>query len=274
MNTTIPNFNSKTDLFEFLKENKSLLITEKKSATKRCDAISFVSATFEKGEANKAIDNPSEFAGDTIKVESVINTTNIMDSHSDVHLNGIWSQTLKQKKTFLLLQEHKMTFENVISDNVKAKAEAKTWVELGFGFEGKTQALIFNSIVKADRNEYMFGQYLKGFVKNHSVGMQYVNIELAVNSEDKAYKEEKLVYDKYIDKIVNKDAVEAQGYFWAIKEAKIIEGSAVVMGSNQMTPTLNVSEKEAGDEATSIEPLKDTQKNIEQINKYNFNFNK
>lgn len=268
MNTSIPNFKSKTELFEFLIANKSLLISEKKSATKFSDAISYASPAFERGEVSKAISNPSAFAGDTIKVESVINTTNLMDSHSDVHINGIWTKSLSEKKNLMLLQEHKMTFENVITDEVKAKTEIKTWVDIGFGFEGKTQALIFNSIIKSDRNAFMFSQYLKGFVKNHSVGMQYLNIELAVNSDEKGYKEELATYEKYFDRIANKKDVEKQGFFWAVKEAKIIEGSAVVMGSNQMTPTLNVSEKIEPSDDTQTEPLLNSTQKIALINNH------
>ncbi|KKK49589.1 hypothetical protein LCGC14_3133520, partial [marine sediment metagenome] len=42
------------------------------------------------------------------------------------------------------------------------------WSELGFDFEGQTQALVFESTIKKERNEFMFKQYAKGFVKNHS----------------------------------------------------------------------------------------------------------
>jgi phage anti-repressor protein len=44
--------------------------------------------------------------------------------------------------------------------------------------------------------------------------------------------EEKAIWDKYIDEIVNKEVAEEQSYFWAVSEAKAIEGSAVVKGSN------------------------------------------
>jgi hypothetical protein len=96
-----------------------------------------------------------------------------------------------------------------------------------------------------DRNPFMFEQYAKGFVKNHSVGMRYVKLELALNSESKWDVDEKEVWDKYIDEIANKEDAEAQGYFWAVHEAKIVEGSAVPVGSNKFTPTLNIETKGA-----------------------------
>ena len=98
----------------------------------------------------------------------------------------------------------------------------------------------------------MFEQYAKGYVKEHSVGMRYVNLEMAVNSEEKYYAEEKAIWDKYISEVANKEEAEQRGYFWAVTEAKIVEGSAVVKGSNYATPTISVKEN-------TIEPTEVTQ---------------
>ena len=88
----------------------------------------------------------------------------------------------------------------------------------------------------------MFKQYSQGNVDNHSVGMQYVKLALAINSEEEEYKEEKEVWDKYYPKVVNNAELEKSPYFWAVTEAKVYEGSAVVMGSNSFTPTQQVKE--------------------------------
>jgi hypothetical protein len=113
-----------------------------------------------------------------------------MDSHSDVHLKGIWNKTVKEQKNLLLLQEHQMKFNSIISDKVTAKVENHKWKDLGFDFEGD-QALVFNVEIDKDRNDFMFNQYAKGYVKEHSVGMRYVK-RLAVNSDSK-YTEEKAI---------------------------------------------------------------------------------
>lgn len=256
-------FNTKAELFKHLKENKSLLIAEKKSALKQADAISYiVPITCPSGEAVKSESLVNKEI-DTIKAELVINTTNILDSHADVHMKGIWTKSLKEKKNLFLLQEHQMKFESVISDELKASVKSFNWSELGYSeFKGSTEALVFDATIKADRNEYMFEQYTKGRVKNHSVGMQYVNLFLAINSEEKYYKEEKEIWDKYISEVVNKEDAEALGYFWAVTEAKVIEGSAVLRGSNYVTPTLSVSESkniEADNITSTIEPQQSTQ---------------
>ena len=191
-----------------------------------------------------------------------------MDSHRDVHINGIWKRSLNNTKDFYLLKEHNMSFETIISDEVKASTKIFDWTDLGFDFEGKTQALIFDSIIEKDRHEYMFEQYVKGRVKNHSVGMRYVKVGFA-SANDK-YPAEKALWDKYIKKIANREEVEARGYFWAVEEAKVLEGSAVPMGSNHVTTTLNVeSTKEMEDPSDDTPPVTDPSKDTQKVsNRY------
>jgi hypothetical protein len=161
-----------------------------------------------------------------------------MDSHSDVHIPGIWNKSLKDNKAFIHLQEHNMGFAYVISDESKGYTEKLTWKELGLDLAGVTEALIFSTPLKG-RNPYMEDQYRKGFVKNHSVGMRYVTIKLCINeAEDEYYKEEYANWVQYAPMVANIADAEAQGFFWAVLEAKIIEGSAVVKGSNIITPTM------------------------------------
>jgi hypothetical protein len=240
MKRSIPENLTGKELFEFLKKNKSLLITEKKSAIKKADAFCiqklFVN---EKGDIVKAYE-PIDNTASVIKATTIINTTNWLDSHDDVHIPGLWKKSLSENKELYLLQEHKMTFEGIVTDQVKAYTKKYSWADLGYDAPGITEALVFENTIDNERNVFMFDQYRKGYVKNHSVGMQYVLIELAINESDEYYKEEFAVWNKYINDIANKDEAEAQGYFWAVKEAKAVEGSAVPVGSNRMTPTQSV----------------------------------
>ena len=138
--------------------------------------------------------------------------------------------------------------------------------ELGFELDGTTQALVFNAKVKKERNAYMFDQYKNGYVNEHSVGMQYVKLSLAINSESKDDAEEKALWDEYSTVVANKEVLE-DGYFWVVKEAKVIEGSAVPMGSNSFTPTISEPLKDT----PKSEPSNDTQKQIEIIKEFTQN---
>jgi len=166
----------------------------------------------------------------------------------------------------LLLQEHQMDFDKVIADsvndNLKANTETIEWKQLGYNFIGSTEALIFNAQIKKDVNEFMFNLYRKGRVLNHSVGMRYVKMFLCINSNEAAYSSEKANWEKYYPVVVNPQIADEKGYFWAITEAMVIEGSAVVKGSNEFTPTMEIEiekEIEAVENTSTTEPLKDTQ---------------
>ena len=246
--TDLSKFTTKEDLFKFLKENKSFLIAEKKAAIKYADAVSYFEGyVTEKDDTisvtkSEGINSAELLKKDSIRVKVVINTTNLMDSHRDVHMKGIWKKTLKEQKTVYLLQEHQMKFENVITDSVKASVKTFNWKEIGFDFDGDTEALVFDAEIPKERNQFMFEQYAKGYVKEHSVGMRYVALELCINSDDKYDRIEKEAWDKYYPEIANKDEADARGYFWAVTEAKLVEGSAVLKGSNFATPTISVKE--------------------------------
>lgn len=246
-------FNTQEELIDYLVANKNAITATKKAEIKRADAVFYsVPLINEKGEEVKA--EPKSFVDleqkDSIKVKVVINTTNLMDSHRDVHMKGIWKQSIKQNKNFLHLQEHEAKFNMIISDTAKGSIKTMQWSDLGYNFKGETEALIFDTEVEKSRNKFMFDQYAKGYVKNHSVGMQYIKMEFAAN--DERYPQEKAVWDKYISEVANKEEAERIGYFWAVTEAKIIEGSAVVRGSNYATPTLSTKEN-------NDEPSNDTQ---------------
>lgn len=234
----IPDNLEKKELFKFLKTNKSTLVAQKKSDIKRADPFTLSNYFVNnKGDVKKGNNAVLEDVT-TLNTSLVINTTNWMDSHSDVHFPGLWKKSLNENKNLYLLQEHSMTFKGIISDEVLAFTKKIQWKSLGLDIPGETEALIFNAAIQKARNEFMFNEYRLGRVKNHSVSMRYVSMEMAIDDDSKWYEDEKEVWDKWIDEIANKDQVTEQGYFWAVTEAKAVEGSAVPIGSNIWTPTL------------------------------------
>jgi hypothetical protein len=245
----IPDFADKAKLFDWLIENKSMLIAQKKSMIKHADAVNSQSIFItEKGDSVIKSESIPDSAT-KIKVRSVINTTKIFDSHGDVHIDQLWNKSLKESKDNFLVKQHDFSFDGIISDNVHAFVKQMTWNELGFNYSGYTQALIYDSVISKDESPDMFERYRKGKVKQHSVGMRYVKMDMAIN--DDRYEKEFEIWTKYYDLIVNKNDVDEIGYFWAVTEAKNIEGSAVVRGSNFATPTHSVQE-------TKGQPLKNT----------------
>lgn len=253
------NFETKDDMFLALKSNIKTVVSKKLETVKHCDGIKVSIANKANNEvisALKRIQNKSfnpilRKSTDytkidnlpKLKVTATSSTSNWFDSHRDVHIDGFAKQTilLNGQNAFPHIQEHDYDFENVISDSldVKTYIEKTTFKKLGYDYDGSTEALKFESIIDPNRNIFMYNQYANGWVKNHSVGMKYVagKILFCANSEMVDLQEEKANFDKYYPQIANKSDVDEIGYFWAILEIKLIEHSAVVFGSNSITPT-------------------------------------
>lgn len=243
MKSIIPHSLTGKDLFDYLVKNEGLIFHAKKSTVKKADEIfSMPMYVDDKGNlVSKAEIEQAQIDPNKLKVSVVINTTNWLDSHGDVHIPGIWKKTLSDNKKvgFYLLECHGREFEDVIAEGCKGSTKKMSWGDLGIDVEGMTEALIFDGVIEKERNEYMFDQYRKGYVKKHSVGMRYMKMLTCINDDN--YPVQKENWDKYIQVVANRDEAEADGYFWAILEAQIIEGSAVLFGSNPITPTMEAS---------------------------------
>jgi len=237
-------FPTQKELFDFLFLNKKRLIAQKRAVMKTADCISCqpqIIVEEKSGEATKEGVEPTDaMLPENLKVKVIINTTNWMDMHSDVHIPGLWGKSLSENKMIMHLQEHEMDFEKIIADgaNLKAYVKPYTWKELGYSFDGTTEGLTFESTIEKKRNEFMLKQYKNGWVRNHSVGMYYVKVDMAIN--DESYPNEFDAWKKYFPMIINSEVALAKGYFWYVLEAKCIEGSAVPLGSNSATPTMMV----------------------------------
>lgn len=251
-------------------KNRELILAKKKNAIKHADVVlnqyketpDKTDASFKAGVDLAENQNPT-----VLNAKLVINTTNLIDSHMDCHIPGLWKKTLSETKLLYLLQEHEMEFDKIIADSVndglKAYTKNVSWKSLGYSFGGNTEALIFETQIKEELNKQMFDLYKKGRVMNHSVGMRYSKIYLCVNSDEPMYSAEKDNWDKYYSQVANKEVADEKGYFWAVTEAKVIEGSAVVKGSNEATPVMEIEiekEIEAVDNTSKNEPSTDTQK--------------
>ena len=237
-------FQTKHDLFDFLFTHKKQLIAQKKAMLKKADCFSMppVIVWDKSVAADKDQVDPTilESLPDTMKVVVIINTTNFLDGHGDVHIPGLWTKSLSENKMIMHLQEHEMEFEKVISDgqNLKTYTRSYTWKELGYSYDGVTEGLTFESTIEKKRNEFMLNQYKNGWVRNHSVGMYYIKMDMAIN--DEKYPNEYAAWQKYYPMIANADVADLKGYFWYVLEAKCVEGSAVPIGSNTATPTLTM----------------------------------
>ena len=232
-------------------KNKAEIISLKKAEIKTVKGgLTSVSKT----SAIKGIHKDSELS---LERTIVGNTYLWMDSHEDVHAKGCFSKSIKENKNIFHLHDHEFKITAKVGEPLKVYEQEIAWKDLGVEREGNTQALLMDTEIMKEYNSQIFAEYKSNKINQHSVGMVYVKLDLAVNDEE--YEEEHKVWLDNIDAIGNKEVAEEKGYFWLVREAKLIEISAVLMGSNELTPTMQ--ENKEADEVTSIiEPMEITQK--------------
>lgn len=242
-------FSSKEEMFVALKENVKRIKEIKCAAIKESDPIGFQMLPVKSAEGvEKAADDTEVKDGDTIY--PVINTTNILDSHGDVHLDGIWDNSVKdQKGKVYYAVNHKIEIGSIVSypDEVDMSVKSMPWTELGQNYAGNTQALIFAAKMTDASNKDARKILKAKKPMNNSVRMQYVDMDLCVDSNSKGLEQERMNFYTHLPKIANKEDAMAAGYFWAVKQAKIVkEGSMVLAGSNPATPILYTDPAAAG----------------------------
>lgn len=257
-------FSSKEELFAELKANKDELISLKCAKLKNADGLELKYSS--KTDAIKGIDLEDGY------IYAVINTTKYMDSHNDVHMDGIWTKSVKEQQgKIFYLADHALELEKVIAfpKDVSIQLDMINWKELGLNIEGQTQALVFKVAKDKIRLKSAKEVIEENIPIEHSVRMQYVKLFLCVNSDEDGYKEEKSNWETYFPHVVNRKDAEEKGYFWAVTDAKIYkEGSMVLAGSNDITPLLQKDIEAVEDTSkteTKSEPSKDT------LNIYSFN---
>lgn len=223
-------------------EKKAELIQLKKAEVKTVKGG--ISAITRTGETSlKGIFKDNE----TSLERTIIGNTYLwMDSHDDVHAKGCFSKSVKENKNIFHLHDHEFKITSKVGEPKKTYEEEITWKDLGVNKSGMTQALFMDTEIFKEYNSQIFNEYKANRINQHSVGMQYVKIDLAVN--DDSFEKEFKTWQDNIDSLGNPEKATEKGYFWLVKEAKLIEISAVLMGSNELTPT----------QEQKTEPLQDT----------------
>lgn len=258
---------TKEDMFIDLKANLELILDAKKSVIQKscekglsvtCKSVNYIDLLKFEGQTKgiKVDDNFYYIA---------VSTSRILDSHDDLHIDGMWKKSIleNQGKNYLVA-DHCLELDKVIVR--KAYVEIFTakipFSLLGKPYEGNTEALIYkvpkDKIVNKVAKEWLES----GDEIEASVRMQYVTILFALDSADPEDATNKKTYDDYINQIANKEDFEYIPYFFVIKEAKNVrESSLVVFGSNHVTGNVTNNKSQADNSLDEIEeePLKNTQ---------------
>lgn len=239
MKIDLPGFGTQKELFDYLVKHEGEIIDLKKSEIKRAEAVEFYWP--DKSEAIKSELGAQDQSQDTdteIKRTIVGNTYYWMDSHDDVHLENIFANSIKQRGAARInhLHDHVNQLMARIGKFSSVYEKNISWQSLGISKMGDTQALMADSTIKLALNKKMFDMYKADEIDQHSVGMRYITMNLALN--DPNYPKQYATWSMVLPKMGNPDRANKNGFFWAVKEAQLSEISAVLNGSNELTPTL------------------------------------
>lgn len=232
-------YNSKAELFDAIKKDETRIKALKKAEIIFSHERGHVSkSTIKlKDDANKALNIDEGF------IYPVISTTNYLDSHGDVHINGCFKKTVsEQQGKILYCKDHNISIDTIIAwqKDVEMLVKQLPFATLGKEYEGNAECLIF----KISKEALVDNEAVEDVLENNrpvqnSIRMQYVNFVTCIDDKRPEYKAEKANWDKYIPMIANKEDADNAGYFWAVLELKIRdEGSMVVKGSNPLTPVI------------------------------------
>lgn len=234
---TIPEFETKKELFAYLKQNKESLIA-KKSEPFFADVLKFSPSVVQKSAATKSNEPIEDESLEELDVKLVCNSTRVLDSHQDALFTGCYDKTIEEHGDKVVhLHDHVQRIDGKVGEVQQVYTEDISLRELGFDQSGKTECYIMKSRVIKEYNQMVFRQYRLGKINQHSIGLRYVQIDLAIDDEDS--EKEKEFFDKYVVQLINPEKAYERGYFWVVKEVEVLENSAVLWGSNPATPTLD-----------------------------------
>lgn len=244
--------------FDFLASNKDEVLKMKRSIIKISDVFEMPKQASKVQLTQGIIENEV----DKLHVKVVANTANYIDSQLDMLLPDCWKKSIVERLGMIPhLHDHIRQIDAKVGEVTAIYGQYLSFSELGINGIGQTQALIFETDILKDYNEMVFFQYKDGRISQHSISLQYVNLLIAIN--DPKQEKEYNIWNQYLPLAINpKIAIDA-GYFFVVKECKIIENSCVLFGANEITPTLEVIEISNSSEdlpqkaqIRNIEPLK------------------
>jgi len=247
--------------------NKKELISIKRATVKHTEGLILTPKLTLPSEGVNKAELPSDT--DEILYRTIIaNTYNYMDSHDDVHLNGCFAKSIQENKRQLYIKDHANYTTEMAGKVLKAYELMGTFKSFGYDSDLSTMALLKDVAIYKEQSEQFFSQMANGMINQHSVGMMYIKIALAVDDiqDQEAYK----LYTSLLPMIGNSKEVEEQGYFFAVQEAKELETSAATMGSNSLTGIYNDNTKDYNED--DIDKIIQTFGNIDKFDKLYQNY--
>src|ERR1035437_7204831 len=232
------------ELFKFLVANKSKLIAQKKASVKYTNPLVYqpLITTVTKRKTTKSGMLIVEMEGDgSIDVKVVCNAAWWCDDQYDVLTDKSYDKSIADKGILIPhIADHIHTSTNHVGDVKAVYTQKIALKDLGVDMPGATTCAIMETNVREDYNALTYKFYKNGKINQHSIGMLYMSLGMCINDEE--YLPEFELWNKYYDKVINKDFIDEEGFFWIVPEIKWLENSCLWLGCNPLTPTLEITE--------------------------------
>ena len=223
----------KKEARKFASANRKAILSQKKMGIKHGGGLILPANATQTQKAKMQEDS-------SLVLDVVGNSCGFMDSHLDVSLKGSFTRTVNGgAKNARFLEDHKQLVCGIIGTNKGVRVEEVSIRQLGYDKDGSTECFIMTVEPKEKYSKSTYYKYQDGEIKEHSIGLMYDKITLAVN--DPYDKEGYEDWQKYIGQVINREVAEDYGFFFAVIEQKVLEMSAVVFGSNEYTPILGAA---------------------------------
>jgi len=255
-------FANREDLLRFIKANKDFEIQRRKSIVKYSDAVFMASAGLEKllwpmkdNKASKAVLFSDDIKNGVASRTLLVNTYLWRDSHWDVHLPGTFTRSIEQRALKIPpIDQHNFDLDHIMGNTLSITEQPFDWKALNVDHPGSTIGLVTETEILQSKSPRRYQDYLDRVIDQHSVGMCYLQVSCAIDDPDSPNEYE--LYKEWIDQIGNQQDVEEDGFFFGVFEAKLMEYSCVIAGSNELTPVLYPSKGTTNGEAPSSDTLK------------------
>ncbi len=264
-------FETPQELFKALRaNNKEIIGLKKANIMKSCDKG--ISLTAKPLDYSKISTQTKGIEIDDNYYYVAVNSTRILDSHDDLHLDNLWNKSVKdlQGKNYLV-DTHVLSMMTTIvkRENIKMFTAIVPFSMIGKGYDGDTEVLIYQFPKDKVINKIAKDWLESGDSIEASVKMRYTDIVLAMNSDAEEDKEFKKNFMLYYPIIANKEDFENEiRYFWAVKQAmNVHESSLVLFGSNHVTGQVSIKNIEQSEDTQLTEAAKALQKEADALQK-------
>lgn len=250
MRVAIPKHATKAEAHAYLRGNVKQIIAQKKSLPIEGDVQEWGCLPVNEKATIKEDGTP--LGVDEIEVNAIANLSGWCDSYMDVMIKDNWNKTIADKSIVYHLKNHDYTTDDIVGKNPELYTKNFDLAYFGITSDvARAQALMMRSVVPKEYDSKTYLLYRDNQIKQHSIGLRYVQIVLCLDSELDEDKDYKKMWDKYYPIVINKDKVDLYGYFFAVIESQILENSCVLFGANKNTGVYSTSSK-AADEALEI----------------------